>query len=110
MSTSARPPAEAPGDETLGANGPEKGALLDVRVIPRAPRTRVDGIRGAKILIRLAAPPVDGAANDALVAFLSEVLALPRRNIRIVSGEKSRDKRVAADGIDQAAAMARLLG
>ena len=110
MSTSAKPPAEAPGDESLGANAPVKGALLDVRVIPRAPRTRVDGMRGDAILIRLAAPPVDGAANDALVAFLSEVLALPRRNIRIVSGEKSRDKRVAADGIDQAAAMARLLG
>lgn len=96
MSTSAKPPADA--------------ALLDIRVIPRAPRTRVDGRRGAAILIRLAAPPVDGAANDALVAFLSEVLALPRRNIHIVSGEKSRDKRIAADGIGQAAAIARLLG
>ena len=110
MSTSAKPPAEAPGDDPLGANAPAKGAFFDVRVIPRAPRTRVDGMRGAAILVRLAAPPVDGAANDALVAFLSEVLALPRRNIRIVSGEKPRDKRVAAYGIDQAAAMARLLG
>lgn len=62
------------------------------------------------MLIRLAAPPVEGAANDALVAFLSEVLDLPRRNIRIVSGDKSRDKRIAAAGIDQTTAMARLLG
>jgi len=79
-------------------------------VIPRAPWTRVDGTRGGALLIRLAAPPVDGAANEALIAFLSEALALPRRNIRIVSGEKSRDKRVAIAGIDEAAARTRLLG
>ena len=85
-------------------------AVLDVRVIPRAPRTRVDGTRGGALLIRLAAPPVDGAANDALIAFLSDALALPRRNISIVSGEKSRDKRVRLEGIDEAAARARLLG
>ena len=85
-------------------------ASLDIRVIPRAPRTRVDGMRGAAVLIRLAAPPVEGAANDALVAFLSDALALPRRNIRIVSGEKSRDKRVEIDGLDESTARARLLG
>jgi uncharacterized protein (TIGR00251 family) len=84
-------------------------AVLDIRVIPRAPRTLVDGTRGGSILIRLAAPPVDGAANDLLIAFLSDALALPRRNIRIVSGEKSRDKRVAVEGLEQAAAIARLL-
>ena len=79
-------------------------------MIPRAPRTRVDGTRAGAILIRLAAPPVDGAANDALVAFLSQALALPRRDIRIVSGEKSRDKRVEIDGLDEATARTRLLG
>ena len=78
-------------------------------MIPRAPRTCVDGTRGGAILIRLAAPPVDGAANDALVAFLSEALALPRRNIRIVSGERSRDKRVQIEGLDEAEARTRLL-
>lgn len=78
-------------------------------MIPRAPRTRVDGTRAGAILIRLAAPPVDGAANDALVAFLAEALALPRRNIRIVSGEKSRDKRVEISGLDTQAALDRLL-
>jgi hypothetical protein len=79
-------------------------------VIPRAPRTRIDGMRGGAILIRLAAPPVDGAANDALIAFLSEALALPRRNISIVSGEKSRDKRVRIEGLDEPSARTRLLG
>jgi uncharacterized protein (TIGR00251 family) len=69
----------------------------------------VDGLRGDAVLIRLAAPPVEGAANDALVAFLSDALGLPRRSITIVSGEKSRDKRVRIDGIDEPTARERLL-
>jgi uncharacterized protein (TIGR00251 family) len=83
--------------------------MLDVRVIPRAPRTRVDGTRAGAILIRLAAPPVDGAANDALVAFLSDALALPRRDIAIVSGHTSQDKRLHIEGLDEATTRARLL-
>ena len=78
-------------------------------MIPRSPRSRVDGLRGDAVLIRLAAPPVEGAANEALVAFLSAALGLPRRNITIVSGEKSRDKRVRIDGLDEATARERLL-
>ena len=84
-------------------------AVLAIRVIPRSPRTRVDGRRGDAILIRLHAPPVDGAANDALIAFLSDVLDVPRRSITIVSGQTSRDKRVQVDGIEAEAAIARLL-
>jgi len=61
------------------------------------------------VLIRLAAPPVDGAANEALVAFLSDVLELPRRTITIVAGETSRDKRVRIEGLDEATARERLL-
>lgn len=78
-------------------------------MIPRAKRTAVDGERGGAILIRLAAPPVDGAANAALVEFLSDALALPRRQITIVSGEKSRDKRVRIVGLDEPSIRARLL-
>jgi len=84
-------------------------ATIDIRVIPRASHTRVDGERAGAILIRLAAPPVDGAANDALVAFLAEQLDLPRRNIAIVSGATSRNKRVSIDGMDAATVRARLL-
>ncbi|HET7696402.1 MAG TPA: DUF167 domain-containing protein [Vicinamibacterales bacterium] len=84
-------------------------AVLAIRVIPRSPRTRVDGRRGDAILIRLNAPPVDGAANDALVAFLSDALAVPRRSIAIVSGLTSRDKRVRVEGMDTDTAIARLL-
>jgi uncharacterized protein (TIGR00251 family) len=81
-----------------------------VRVIPRAPRTIVDGERSGAILIRLAAPPVDGAANDALVAFLAQGLGVPRRQVVIVSGERSRDKRVEIAGLDEAGVRRRLLG
>jgi uncharacterized protein (TIGR00251 family) len=66
-------------------------------------------MRGGAVLIRLAAPPVEGAANDALIEFLSDVLDLPRRSVRIVSGETSRDKRVAIAGVERDAALARLL-
>lgn len=83
--------------------------VVDVRVIPRAPRSRVDGERGGAILIRLAAPPVDGAANDALIAFLADALDLPRRDVTIVAGAKSRDKRVRIANLDEPTVRARLL-
>jgi uncharacterized protein (TIGR00251 family) len=88
---------------------PVSSTVIAIRVIPRSPRSRVDGLRGDAVLIRLAAPPVDGAANEALVAYLSDALGLPRRNITIVSGETSRDKRVRIEGIDETTARTRLL-
>jgi uncharacterized protein len=84
------------------------GLELRVRVIPRAQRTALAGERDGHLLIRLSAPPVDGAANAALVDFLSDTLDIPKRQIRIVSGEQSRAKRIAISGIDLAAASARL--
>lgn len=71
------------------------GVTLAVRVVPRAGRTGVAGTRGDALLVRLAAAPVDGAANDALVAFLATVFDRPKRDITIVSGRASRDKRIA---------------
>ena len=87
----------------------DAAAILDIRVIPRSPRTRVDGRRGNAILVRLAAPPVEGAANDALIAFLSDALDVPRRDVTLVSGERSRDKRVRIAGIGTDAAISQLL-
>jgi uncharacterized protein len=82
--------------------------VLDVRVIPRSPRTRVDGLRGNAILVRLAAPPVDGAANDALLRYLAQSLGVPRRAVRLVSGGKSRDKKIAIAGVDRSTVLATL--
>jgi uncharacterized protein len=75
------------------------GSLIQVRVIPRARRTEISGRRGTAILVRLAAPPVDGAANDALIAFLAERLGLPQRQIVIARGATARDKTIAIDGL-----------
>ncbi|MGH9373913.1 MAG: DUF167 domain-containing protein [Vicinamibacterales bacterium] len=74
-------------------------ATLLVRVIPRAGRTAVGGRRGDALLIRLAAAPVDGAANEALIALVAELLGCPRRDISIAAGEKSRNKRLRIAGL-----------
>jgi uncharacterized protein (TIGR00251 family) len=75
------------------------GVEIEVRVIPRASRSAFAGERDGRLLVRLAAAPVEGAANDALVELCAQVFARPRRSIRIVAGEKSRSKRIAVDGI-----------
>ena len=82
--------------------------VVDVRVIPRAKKTQLAGVREGAVLIRLAAPPVEGAANDALVDFLAVTLDLPRRNIRIISGEHTRHKRVAISAMSADAVHSRL--
>ena len=76
-------------------------ATLAVRVVPRAGRTGIGGRRGDAWVVRLAAAPVDGAANEALVAVIAKVLDCPRRDISIVSGEKSRDKRLRIAGMSE---------
>jgi uncharacterized protein (TIGR00251 family) len=75
------------------------GVELDVRVIPRAQTTAIDGERDNAILVRLSAPPVDGTANDELIRYVAGLFRLPRRAVRIVSGERGRKKRVAIDGV-----------
>jgi len=60
------------------------------------------------LLVRVAAPPVDGAANDALEAFLAQVLAVQRRRVRVLAGARSRRKRITVEGIDVATARQRL--
>jgi uncharacterized protein len=74
------------------------GVEVDVRVIPRAKRTEVAGVRDGALLVRLAAPPVDGAANVALLSFLASALGMPPRSIQLVSGARGRRKRVSVAG------------
>jgi uncharacterized protein (TIGR00251 family) len=82
--------------------------LLNIRVIPRAKRSGVGGTRGDAWLVRLQAPPVEGAANEELITVLAKLLDVPKRAVTIVAGERSREKRVRVTGIDPAAAQARL--
>jgi uncharacterized protein (TIGR00251 family) len=77
------------------------GLTFAVRVTPRAGRTSIAGVRGHALAIRLAAAPVDGAANEALIAFLAATFDRPRRDVTIVSGQTSRDKRVAIAGLTE---------
>ena len=73
---------------------------LLVQVQPRASRSRVVGEHGGYLKVQLAAPPVDGAANAALLELLADLLGVPRRQVSLVSGESSRRKRVRAAGVD----------
>ena len=72
--------------------------VLDLHVQPGAKRTEAAGRHGDRVKIRLAAPPVDGAANDELVRFVAEAFGVPKRNIEILSGATSRQKRVRITG------------
>jgi uncharacterized protein (TIGR00251 family) len=74
-------------------------ALLTVRVTPRAGRSAIAGVRDGVVLVKLAAAPVDGAANAALVALLSDLLRIPKRSVRITSGDRSRTKVIEIDGV-----------
>jgi hypothetical protein len=80
-----------------------------VRVIPRAGRSEFAGLRDGALLVRLAAAPVDGAANDELIALVARALGVPKRDITLVSGERSRSKRIRVANIDRATALAVLL-
>lgn len=84
------------------------GLRLDLRVMPRSPRTVIEGVRGGRLLIRVTAPPVDDAANEAVVAALAAALDLPRRAIRIVSGATARNKTVEIAGMREPQLRARL--
>lgn len=82
---------------------------LDIRVIPRAGRSGFAGVRGGVLVVKLAAAPVDGAANDELIDLLATTLAIPRRDIALVSGARSRTKRIRIAGLDADVVLARLV-
>jgi uncharacterized protein len=73
--------------------------IVNIRVIPRAGKSGIAGMRGDAWLVRLNAPPVDGAANSELVEVLADALGVPKRSVSIVSGERSRQKRVKIEGL-----------
>ena len=83
--------------------------LLSVHVIPRAKKHAVSGRRGETLVVRLAAPPVDGEANDALVRLLADWLDVPRRQVTLVRGDRSREKVIRVEGWTRSDAIDRLL-
>jgi uncharacterized protein (TIGR00251 family) len=84
------------------------GTLIDILVQPRASKSEITGVHDGALRIRIAAPPVDGAANDAIIELLSKRLQVRRADIQIISGATGRRKRVMVQGIDTAQVTARL--
>jgi uncharacterized protein (TIGR00251 family) len=75
------------------------GVLISVRVVPRAPRSRIAGTRDEAVLVRLHAAPVDGAANAELIQTIATALDVPRSAVSISAGETSRRKTVLVRGV-----------
>jgi uncharacterized protein YggU (UPF0235/DUF167 family) len=90
--------------------GSATGAIIEIRLIPRASRTAIEGVRDGALLVRTVAAPVDGAANDALLSLLARSLQVPRRALAIVSGERTRRKRVAVQGLSPDVLASRVAG
>lgn len=76
--------------------------VLILHIQPGAKRSEVVGVHGEALKIRLAAPPVEGKANAALLAFLATLLAVPQRQVQLLSGDTSRSKRVQVSGQEEA--------
>ena len=81
---------------------------LELKVIPNAPRNEVVGWLGAALKVKVHAPALEGRANDELLDFLAETLGLPRRDLALLRGDKSRQKIVRITGLDEAGLRARL--
>lgn len=76
-----------------------EGVRFPIHVQPRSRRPGVDGVHGSALRVRVAAAPVDGAANEAIVELLAAALGVPRRAVSIVSGFSSRAKTVEVHGV-----------
>lgn len=94
----------------LSARG--DGSLLQLAVQPGARRTGAEGLHDGALKLRLVAPPVEGKANEALVAWLADQLGLPKRAVRVARGTTSRRKAVEIDAAPEAVArwLASILG
>ena len=83
----------------LAVSATKSGIRINIRVQPRASRSEIVGDHDGALRVRVAAPPVENAANEALIELLAKALHVARRDIRIVSGVTSRRKVVEIDGV-----------
>ena len=102
-------PLEAPPGGVDVITPARDGITIKVRVIPRAAKSGVAGVRDDALLVRLNAPPVEGAANDELVRVLSDLLGVSKRAVAIVGGARARSKIVRVTGIDVETCRSKLL-
>lgn len=87
----------------------KNGAVLAVHVQPKASHTECVGIHGDALKIRVAAPPIDGAANEELIRFIAGQCAIPRTNVLLQLGAEGRHKRLCLKGVTAEYVMARLM-
>lgn len=85
-----------------------QGATFSIKVHPRARKNAITGQVGDALKLSLTAPPVEGAANDACVRFLAELLEVPRSSVTIAAGESSRQKLIRVAGLSAAEVERRL--
>jgi len=90
--------------------GTEDGVTFAVRVVPRASKNEIVGIHGDALKIRVTAPPVEGRANEALIAFLAKRLGVRKSQVEIVAGTTSRRKMIRVSGVLTQEVKERLLG
>jgi uncharacterized protein (TIGR00251 family) len=102
--------APEPGARGLDLREKNGSVTLRVRVTPRAPRDGLGGVRDGALLVRLTAPPVEGAANLALARFLGKTLGLAPSFVSVAAGQASRHKLVRITGVGADQVRARLEG
>jgi uncharacterized protein (TIGR00251 family) len=78
------------------------GATFQVKVHPRARKNAITGVVGEALKLALTAPPVEGRANEACIAYLAELLNVPRSSVTIAAGESSRQKMIRVAGMQAA--------
>jgi uncharacterized protein (TIGR00251 family) len=100
----------SPDPTTYGITTHAGGVTIRVYVAPRSSASKVVGEHNGALKVALTAPPVEGAANKALVDLLAKLLGVPKGAVTIVSGETSRNKTVRVDGVDAQTAARKLLG
>ncbi len=92
----------------LQVKGVPGGVTLAVRVTPRARKNEIVGVAGDALKLKLAAPPVEGAANASLCAFLAEKLGVRKSAVTLIAGQTSRQKVVRVEGVTPDEVLARL--
>lgn len=86
------------------------GVMLSVKVQPRAPRNEIGEVAGGELRLKVTAPPVDSAANEAVLRFLAESLGCPRNRLELVRGGTSRHKVIRIIGLTAEQVRAKLTG
>lgn len=76
------------------------GVVLQIQVQPRSSRNQLVGLQGESLKIKLTSPPVEGAANKACCAYLAKLFGIAKSSAELISGDKSRQKRILLNGLD----------